>query len=422
MARSFVFVVSLAGAIAVIAGPASGQAPAGLTLDQALAEALDRNPVLAVERNEIGIAAGALRQARVYPFNPELGLEGGAGRARLRDDATGRDIDSKSAGLSQAIPIRGQWGLRVRSAEAGLSRANAFVKDVERQVAGDVLRTFGDVLVGQERVALAREIVALTTEVRDTAAKLLEAGAVPQLDMLRASVELERAKNRRVSEERNLGTAQRDLALLLGRDPSAPVRAEGLLTFPVPAGDLAALQREALANRPDRVAAQAAARVAAAELEVVKAERLFPEVRVGLRYDESRDFEAVNRSGLLTLSIPLPLFNRRQGDTERATAELRRQEAQVALIERRIEKDVASAWQQVAASAEVAGAYVSRILPEQDRNFRLLREGYNLGEFRITDVFVGQREFIDVREAHLAAVAELNAAIAELYRAINRRP
>jgi len=422
MARSFVFVVSLAGAIAVIAGPASGQAPAGLTLDQALAEALDRNPVLAVERNEIGIAAGALRQARVYPFNPELGLEGGAGRARLRDDATGRDIDSKSAGFSQAIPIRGQWGLRVRSAEAGLSRANAFVKDVERQVAGDVLRTFGDVLVGQERVALAREIVALTTEVRDTAAKLLEAGAVPQLDMLRASVELERAKNRRVSEERNLGTAQRDLALLLGRDPSAPVRAEGPLTFPVPAGDLAALQREARANRPDRVAAQAAARVAAAELEVVKAERLFPEVRVGLRYDESRDFEAVNRSGLLTLSIPLPLFNRRQGDTERATAELRRQEAQVALIERRIEKDVASAWQQVAASAEVAGAYVSRILPEQDRNFRLLREGYNLGEFRITDVFVGQREFIDAREAHLAAVAELNAAIAELYRAINRRP
>ena len=422
MARSFVFVVSLAGAIAVIAGPASGQAPAGLTLDQALAEALDRNPVLAVERNEVGIAAGALRQARVYPFNPELGLEGGAGRARLRDDATGRDIDSKSAGFSQAIPIRGQWGLRVRSAEAGLSRANAFVKDVERQVAGDVLRTFGDVLVGQERVALAREIVALTTEVRDTAAKLLEAGAVPQLDMLRASVELERAKNRRVSEERNLGTAQRDLALLLGRDPSAPVRAEGPLTFPVPAGDLAALQREARANRPDRVAAQAAARVAAAELEVVKAERLFPEVRVGLRYDESRDFEAVNRSGLLTLSIPLPLFNRRQGDTERATAELRRQEAQVALIERRIEKDVASAWQQVAASAEVAGAYVSRILPEQDRNFRLLREGYNLGEFRITDVFVGQREFIDAREAHLAAVAELNAAIAELYRAINRRP
>ena len=422
MARSFVFVVSLAGAIAVIAGPASGQAPAGLTLDQALAEALDRNPVLAVERNEIGIAAGALRQARVYPFNPELGLEGGAGRARLSDAAPRRDIDSRSAGLSQAIPIRGQWGLRVRSAEAGLNRANAFVKDVERQVAGDVLRTFGDVLVGQERVALAREIVALTTEVRDTAAKLLEAGAVPQLDMLRASVELERAKNRRVSEERNLGTAQRDLALLLGRDQSAPVRAEGPLTFPVPAGDLAALQREALTNRPDRVAAQAAARVAAAELEVVKAERLFPEVRLGLRYDESRDFEAVNRSGLLTLSIPLPLFNRRQGDTERATAELRRQEAQVALIERRIEKDVASAWQQVAASAEVAGAYVSRILPEQDRNFRLLREGYNLGEFRITDVFVGQREFIDAREAHLAAVAELNAAIAELYRAVDRRP
>jgi cobalt-zinc-cadmium efflux system outer membrane protein len=422
MARTSVFVVSLVGAIAALVAPASAQAPVGLTLGQALAEALARNPVLAVERNEVGIAAGALRQARVYPFNPELGLEGGAGRGQLRDDGASREINRTSIGLSQSIPIRGQWGLRIRSAEAGLNRADAFVKDVERQVTGDVLRTFSDVLVGQERVALAREIVALTAEVRDAAGKLLEAGAVPQLDVLRANVELERARNRLVTEERNLATAQRELALLLGRDAAQPIRGEGALTFPVPSGELAALQKDALEHRPDLSAARAAVRAAAAELGIVQAERVFPEVRVGVRYDEAREFETLNRSGVLTLSVPLPLFNRRQGDTDRAAGELRRQEAQVALVERRIEKEVTSTWQRVGASAQVTDAYVGRILPEQDRNFRLLREGYNLGEFRITDVFVGQREFIDAREAWLSAVAELNAAIAELYRAINRRP
>jgi outer membrane protein TolC len=56
---------------------AAAQAPVDITLEQALAEALARNPALAVERREIDIAEGARRQAAIYPFNPELELEGG---------------------------------------------------------------------------------------------------------------------------------------------------------------------------------------------------------------------------------------------------------------------------------------------------------------------------------------------------------
>jgi cobalt-zinc-cadmium efflux system outer membrane protein len=393
-----------------------------LTLDQAVTEALARNPTLAVERNEVGIAAGALRQARLYPLNPELELEGGAGRARSREDETRRDINGAAVGLSQTIWLRGQRGLRVRSAEAGASRADAVVRDAERQVIGDVLRTFSDVLISQERVGLAGEIVALTMEVRDAAVKLFEAGAVPEVDVFRATVEVEKAKNRQVAEERNLRTAQRELALLLGRDASEAIRAEGPLNLPLPDGDLAELQRSGLERRPDLAVARAAVTAADADLKLVRAERFFPELRVGVKYDAIRDFDALNRTGLVTLSVPLPLWNRRQGDVDRAVAELRRQEALVTLVQRRIEKEVATARQQLVASGRVVAAYTRRILPDQDRNFRLLREGYNLGEFRITDVFVGQREFIDAREGYLTAVAEFNAAASELYRALSRRP
>jgi cobalt-zinc-cadmium efflux system outer membrane protein len=423
MARTWAVLTALVVVTAAEAATlGSAHAQTSLTLEQALAEALTRNPVLVVERNEVDIAAGGLKQARVYPLNPELELEGGAGTGRALDEGNHRDINSKSVGLSQTIWLRGQRGLRVRSAEAGLARADAGVRDVERQVIGDVLRAFSEVLVGQERVALAREIVSLTTEVLDAAEKLLEAGAVPQLDVFRAKVELEKATNRLVTAERNLRTAQRELALLVGRGAEQSIRAEGALTFATPHGELPALQQAALERRPDLTAARAAVRSADADLALVRAEQYFPEVKVGLKYDEARDFDTVNRSGLLTLSIPLPLFNRRQGDVDRAVADLKKQEAQVALVQRRIEKEVASAYHQVLASSRITEAYTGRILPDQDRNFRLLREGYNLGEFRLTDVFVGQREFIDAREAYLDAATELNAAIAELYRALNRRP
>ncbi len=422
MRRSVVIYVLVPALLLGAGSPGLAQDEAVLTLDQALAEALARNPVLAVERNEVDIAAGALQQARVFPFNPELEIEGSIGRGRSRESDERRGTDGKGIGLSQTIPLRGQWGLRIQAAEAGLGRATHLVQDAERNVVGDVLRAFSELGVGQQRVALAREIVALAAEVRGTAEKLLEAGAVPQLDVFRAEVELHKAQNRLVTEERNLATAQRDLALLLGRPADRPLRAEAPVTLPLPAADLAALQRLALERRPDLLAVRAAAQAAEAELALARAERFLPEVKLGLKYDEGREFDSLNRKGLLTLSIPLPVFNRRQGDVARATAEVKKQEAGIALARRRIEKEVATAYQQVLASRRITEAYSARILPDQERNFRLLREGYDLGQFSITDVFVGQREFIEAREAYLEAMATLNTAAAELYRTAGGRP
>lgn len=416
--------ILLASSLLLIWAPSSfAQSETTITLDQAISEALARSPVLAVERNAIGLAAGTLRQARIYPFNPELELEGRAGRARGRVDGDERrGVDSRGFGVSQTIWLRGQRGLRVRAAEAELGRAEGLVKDAERQVIGDALRAFGEALVGQERVAVARDIVALATDVRDTAGKLAEAGDVPDLDVFRADVELNKARNRLLTEERNLRTAQRELALVLGRPADEAIHAHGAIILPSPPGEVAGFQQTAVERRPDLVAARAAARAAQAELELVRAEQVLPEMKIGLKYDEAREFDSINRTALLVFSVPLPLFNRRQGDIDRAAAALRQQQAAIELARRRIEKEVATTEQQARASRQITDAYTTRILPQQDRNFRLLREGYNLGQFRLTDVFVGQRELIEGREGYLDAVAALNTATADLYRALNSRP
>lgn len=423
MRRTAVVVFVLAGVV-VVPGvtPSFAQTEPVVTLAQALTEALARNPALAVERNAIEIAAGALRQARAYPFNPELELTGAAGRAQGIEGTQNRATDDKSFGISQTIWLRGQWTFRLRGARANVDRAAGVVQDAERQVVGDVLRTFMDVRVAQERVELAREIVTLASDVRETAGKLVEAGAVPELDRFRADVELNKDKNRLIAEEGKLRIAQGELALLLGRAIAPAIRADASLTLPLPPGDLPALQQMALERRPDLKAAGAAVAAAAAEMALVRAERFLPALKVGLTYDEGQGFESINRTGRLTLSVPLPLFNRRQGDADRALAELGQREASVELVRRRIEHEVAAAYQQVLTSRQILVAFTSGILPDQDRNFRLLRDGYNLGEFRITDVFVGQREFIEAREAYLDAVAAFNAAAAELYRALNGRP
>lgn len=116
-----------------------------LTLEQAVAEARARNPSLAVERRKIDIAKGIRCQAGIYPFNPELEGEGGAGRARDRVDSdVRRGIDTVSVGVSETIWLQGQRGIRVRGADAGLLRATRSVQDTERQVVAEVLTVSSD--------------------------------------------------------------------------------------------------------------------------------------------------------------------------------------------------------------------------------------------------------------------------------------
>ncbi len=403
---------------------AAAEAPVDLTLEQVLAEALAQNPTLAVERREIDIARGIRRQAGTYLSNPELEVEGGVGRGRDRVERdVRRGLDATSVGLSQPIWLQGQRGLRVRAADAGLARAAAVVEDAERQVVADVVKGYNDLLASQERLGLAREVLSLAGEVRDTAQKLFEADAAPQLDVLRAEVEVRNAENRLAAAERTLATAQHELAFLIGRPPGEPLRAVApALLLPAPGVEPDEGRRQALDRRPDLKAAGAAVEAAKAEVDLVRAERLLPELRLGARYEEAHEFDAVTRRGLLTVSVPLPLFNRRDGDLARARAELAREQARVELVRRRIETEVSVAVQQVTASRRIVDRYVRDILPQQERNFRLLREAYEIGEIRITEVFVGQRDFIQTREAYLDAVSALNGATAELYRALNARP
>ena len=286
------------------ASPAgAAEAPVQITLEQALSEAMDRNPTLSVERREIDIAKGTRRQAGIYPFNPEIEASGGAGRAHDRVDTNERrGINTQSVGISQTIWLQGQRGLRVRSAEAGVLRAQSLVQDAERQVVADTLRTYSDLLVSQERASLAREILGVVRQVQDAAQTLFEGDAVPQLDVFRAEVEVRKAENRLVVEERTVAVAQRELALLIGRAVEQPLRA--VAPNPVlaqPQGDIDALRNEAFARRPDLNAALAAVKAGRAEVDLVKAERFLPELKVGLKYEAARDFDAVGQSGLLKI-------------------------------------------------------------------------------------------------------------------------
>jgi len=391
-----------------------------ITLAEALRLAAEANPTLRVARRELDVAKGTLTQAKLYPFNPELdtNFRYGYGKGFNEDTGIRHDLIDGGIALSQVIEVQGQRGLRTRIASRNVDRVNWEIRDLERNVAAGVGRAFSGVMIAQERVKLAQQIEALAREVREIARKRFEAGDVPELDLLRADVELQRAGNARTAEERRLATVRRELNLLLGQPAESPIEAQGLLLLKPPPGELPALLAQAGVQRPDLNAIQSGLRAAEAAIDLVQAEAFLPAVKLAAGYEEGLDFDNRNRRGLVSLVIPLPLFNRRQGDLQAALGERSRREAEIALVRARIDKEVSTAFHQVTLSDQIVSQYLNKILPGQEENFRLLREGYRLGQFPLTDLLIGQREFIDVRLAYLEAIAEFNEAVAELYRAI----
>ena len=405
---------ALASLIAVLWSAGAGAQERQLTLAEAIGLAMAHNPALAVERLGVDVAGAGVTKAQIYPYNPELEVSPALGADRLPPDRSLHFAYDAQVGVSQTVELRGQGAIRLQRAKALVDQATWALRDAERGVRVQVLRAFGAVLLAQQRVRLAGEIVDLSRELLRVARELYEAGHVPRLDALRAEVEERLAGNERVAADRALTVLKRDLILLMGQPSSLSFEAAGPLPYEASAAVERALTENALSGRPDVKAAEAGLQASDAETALVQAEQTFPALNLSAHYEYSREAEARQHRAVLGLSVPLPVFNRREGDLEIAMAQRSQQAARLELVRSTISAQVSQAFERFRASRRIVEQFTRHILPQQRENFELLREGYQLGQFTLTEVLVIQREFIQGRSRYLDAVAEFNAALVDL--------
>ena len=419
----------IASLITALCIASAGAQERRLTLTDAINLAMAHNPALAVERHGMDIAGGEVAKAQIYPYNPELEISPALGGDRHPSDPGLKFAYDAQVGVSQVVELKNQGAIRLRRAKALADQASWQVRDAERGVRVQVLRAFGAVLLSQRRVRLAGETVALSRELLRVARELYEAGHVPRLDALRAEVEERLAVNEQTAAQRASTGLKRDLVLLMGQPSDLPFEAVGSLAY----GHLAIVERalaeNALSVRPDVKAVEAGLQATEAEAALVQAEQTFPAVNLSAHYEFSREAEARQHRAVLGLAVPLPVFNRREGDLEIAMARRSRQAARLDLIKATISAQVAQALERFRASRRIVEQFTRHILPQQQDNFEMLREGYQLGQFTLTEVLVMQREFIQGRSRYLDAIAEFNAALVDLEAAsgaavidINRKP
>lgn len=378
-----------------------------ITLEQALAEALENNLSLLAERVNIAVAEARLITARLRP-NPVLS----AGGDHLDLLGTGFN-EINGAGPSEfnlradfTIERGGKRPGRIAVAEHGRGVAELEFLDAVRTLRLEVQNAFVDVLLAKEKLALARQNLETLNRIVEINEARWRAGDIAEVELIRSRVAaLEQASVLRRSEAEVRSAVIRLLSLMGRTRFAADADVAGQLRRDHEVPRLEDLRRAALERRPDLRALRLTARRAAAELKLELA-RARPDLTVGSEYRRQQGLAGTGNMLGFFLAVPLPVFDRNQGEIARARHELRQAELRVRALEAAILAEVENAHQHCQASRRLLDEVETGMLA-QAREVRDITEySYGRGQASLLELLDTQRAFNDAYAAWIEARAD----------------
>lgn len=381
--------------------------PTGVvTLRQALALALVKNPELAAFSWEVRVREAESLQARLLP-NPELDVEvenfGGTGFFGGLDEA------ETTVQLGQLVELGGKRSKRKRAATLEQDLAGWDYEIQRIQVFTETSKAFIDVLAAQQRVALNQDFVGLAQQVLEVVAERVRAGKVSPIEEVKARVSLSSRLIERKKAEYELTAAREVLAAAWGGTAPLFTEAQGDLerSCEIPPFELL---RERMANNPEVGRWVVEMESHKASLAMEKARR-FPDVtlRGGVRhYNPTDDWAFV-----AGLAIPIPVFDRNQGATLEAKYRLAKAEERRRALQVHVQSALVRIYQRLTAARTEAISLKKDVLPGARSAFEATGEGFRQGKFGYLDVLDAQRTFFEAQARYTEALADLQKAIAE---------
>jgi len=389
----------------VSVGLASEPAPSTLSLNEAIAEAFARSPVLRARRAELGQAEGRLRTAKIFPFNPELTVE-----AARREGPTETNTD-RGVKLAQEIQIGGQRRRGTAQASAELEAARAQLLREERLLSSRVRAGFVEALRARELLEVERANAELARSLAEVARKRFDSGAVAQMEVNLAQVQVGRAERDLRLAEGAYEVAKTLLAEVVGLDPAHPAAPDGELDLPSrqlpqPAQVLAAAEQ----HRADLQAFRHTAEAARARIELSRRQRV-PNLELEAFYGRE---DGTDRLLGGQFKIRIPLFNRNQGRIAEAEAAHRQTMAETDATTIRIRQEVTASLANYRASHAAATNLQHQVLGTLQENLELLQRSFEAGKTGWTEVLVFRREFVDIQRDYIESITDAQLAGIEL--------
>jgi len=394
----------------------SGRLPI-VTIEQAVAEAIENNPGLVAERLGLSVAGTAMITAGLRP-NPVVSYSNGY----LDWLGTRANPDNNAAPTETALRVdlpleRGhKRELRLDTSSFARKIAEAKLDDSIRRLRLDVTVECIDVMESKAKLGLANDNLRSLEGIVQLNQARLDGGAIAPVELTRSRVAMLQFRANVKTAELTLATARTKLQTLLGRTAGAGlVDVAGEMKAPVrpQAPDLQQIQTAAVGARPDLLAARMEQARSQSELRLQIAQGKI-DYTVGMEYRRQQGVNGRGNSLGLFFSAPLPVFSRNQGEIARVRSEQEQIRKSLNAFESQIAGEVSTAYQEFETARQLVTEIERDLLTPSEEARTTTAYVYQAGASSLTDVLDAQRAFNETMSAYYDAQADYRRAATRL--------
>ncbi|MGE0471616.1 MAG: hypothetical protein Nkreftii_001600 [Candidatus Nitrospira kreftii] len=405
--------------IAIGVGTASAEPAAQVySLDMIIDLALAKNPVVSSAEGNIEQQKGQQTAAGAYP-NPTV--TGFGGHGNLQDTGRigiGPILDRQS--VTEYNVIVGQpveWPAlrtaRQRVADLGLSTANVGLLETRLNLSAQVKAAFYDLLLAQRGADLARQNLDTVEGVARIVRARVKSGEAPQFESIKAEVEVLKAGQLLARADNVVRISRVVVNTLTGGALGATYAVQGEFRMVPRDLQIEGLMVRMMDQHPAIQRLLSSVEQSDWKIEFERQARV-PTVTVNGSYWREIGREAAQAG----LSIPVPLWYRRQGEIAASLGAKRREEAELLRTRNELGRAVYQHYQDVRTTAELIEVFDKGLLKQAQEALRLAQFSFQQGASSLLEVLDAQRvqrqillDYAEARHALSVSLARLEQAV-----------
>ena len=311
--------------------------------------------------------------------------------------------------------------LRLESAQKGTAIAISQLADEERDLLFTLRSAFVQVLQQKAILELAKENLSFYDRVLQVSSDRFKAGDIARIDLDRLQLQRVTFESDLQTAEVNLRTAKIQLLMLLNdRTPVEQFDVAGLFDFSEQIFPLGEFRKIALETRPDLRAAVQSIDQAKTNQRLAEA-NASTDPTIGVDFGRNSGFAPGYETYMgVSISFPLRIFDRNQGERLRTRLDIGRNERVRDAAEVLVYSDVDSAYATLNSTLILLQPYKAKYLQQAVTVRDTVTFSYERGGASLLDFLQAQNDYRNVRRSYLTLVGSYLTAAAQLNLAVGR--
>jgi outer membrane protein, heavy metal efflux system len=394
-------------------------ASARISLDDAIRLALQHNHTLQALRSTIQQSLAEEITANLRP-NPTLGLDAQFIPIFQPNQLTADYLDQSAqfdAGIGYLFERGKKRQHRLQAAKDQTAVVRSLVSDNERQLVFNVSQQFVDVLLAESTLEFAQQDLDSFQKTVDISKERFRVGDMSEGDFLKIKLQLLQFQSDVSAAKLAKLQSLAALRQLLGFETVPDdYDVQGTLDYQPVHADLKDLKNVAATSRPDLRAAQQAVTAAESQLALQKANG---KMDITGTFDYSHTAGA--SSGSFFYNMPLPIFNRNQGEIARAQYGITQAQEQASETAQQVLTDVVTAFANLQTNDQIIQLYQGGYVDEAKQSRDISEYAYRKGAASLLDYLDSERTYRANQLAYRQALASYMLALEQMRQAVGTR-